>query len=115
MASAASSILSCGTLIAASVEAPTVFGRTTAPTRESVRTRLEWLMHDKSVVTDELVDVRYRIYSAVGLNVFEVATISGYIAMALGTGLTFTRDGVRVVVLGSVTADVAQAAARGLR
>ncbi len=32
--------------------------------------------------------VRYRIYSAVGLNVFEVATISGYIAMALGTGLT---------------------------
>ncbi len=34
---------------------------------------------------------------------------------ALGTGLTFTRDGVRVVVLGSVTADVAQAAARGLR
>ena len=36
---------------------------TAAPTRESVRTRLEWLMHDTSVVTDELVDVRYRIYS----------------------------------------------------
>ena len=34
---------------------------------------------------------------------------------ALGTALTFTRDGVRIVVLGSVTADVAQAAARGLR
>lgn len=33
----------------------------------------------------------------------------------LGTALTFTRDGVRVVVIGSVTADVAQAAARGLR
>lgn len=34
---------------------------------------------------------------------------------ALGTVLTYTRDGVRIVVLGSVTADVAQAAARGLR
>lgn len=33
----------------------------------------------------------------------------------LGTALTFTRAGVRVVVIGSVTADVAQAAARGLR
>jgi phosphatidylglycerol lysyltransferase len=32
--------------------------------------------------------VRYRIYSAVGLNAFEVAAVSGYIAMALGTGLT---------------------------
>ncbi len=32
--------------------------------------------------------VRYRIYSAVGLNAFEVATVSGYIAVALGTGLT---------------------------
>lgn len=32
--------------------------------------------------------VRYRIYSAVGLNAFEVAAISGYIAVALGTGLT---------------------------
>ena len=32
--------------------------------------------------------VRYRIYSAVGLNAFEVAAISGYIAVAQGTGLT---------------------------
>lgn len=32
--------------------------------------------------------VRYRIYSAVGLNAFEVATVSGYIAVVLGTGLT---------------------------
>lgn len=32
--------------------------------------------------------VRYRIYSAVGLNGFEVAAVSGYIAVALGMGLT---------------------------
>lgn len=32
--------------------------------------------------------VRYRIYSAYGLDAFEVATVSGYIAAALGTGLT---------------------------
>ncbi|MFZ5752356.1 MAG: lysylphosphatidylglycerol synthase domain-containing protein [Pseudomonadota bacterium] len=32
--------------------------------------------------------VRYRIHSAVGLNGFEVAAVSGYIAVALGTGLT---------------------------
>ena len=32
--------------------------------------------------------VRYRIYSAFGLNALEVATVSGYIAVALGTGLT---------------------------
>ncbi|WP_062489703.1 bifunctional lysylphosphatidylglycerol flippase/synthetase MprF [Labrenzia sp. CP4] len=32
--------------------------------------------------------VRYRIYSAVGLNAFEVGTVSAYIAIALGTGLT---------------------------
>lgn len=34
--------------------------------------------------------VRYRIYSAVGLNAFEVAQVSSYIAIALGVGLTFT-------------------------
>ncbi|GAB4079100.1 alpha/beta fold hydrolase [Modestobacter muralis] len=34
-----------------------------APTREKVRTRLEWLMHDPSVVTEELVETRYRIYT----------------------------------------------------
>ncbi|TDL87981.1 bifunctional lysylphosphatidylglycerol flippase/synthetase MprF [Meridianimarinicoccus aquatilis] len=32
--------------------------------------------------------VRYRIYSAFGLNAFEVTAVSTYIAMALGTGLT---------------------------
>lgn len=32
--------------------------------------------------------VRYRIYSAYGLDAFEVATVSGYIAAAIGTGLT---------------------------
>jgi pimeloyl-ACP methyl ester carboxylesterase len=32
-----------------------------APTRESVRKRLEWLMADPSRVTDELVETRYRI------------------------------------------------------
>lgn len=32
--------------------------------------------------------VRYRIYSAFGLDAFEVAAVSGYIAAALGTGLT---------------------------
>lgn len=32
--------------------------------------------------------VRYRIYSAVGLNALEVAAVSGYIGVALGTGLT---------------------------
>ncbi len=35
-----------------------------APTRDSVRERLEWLMYDKSLVTDELVEVRYRMYTA---------------------------------------------------
>lgn len=35
-----------------------------APTRDKVRARLEWLMHDPSTVTDELVETRYRIYSA---------------------------------------------------
>ncbi len=32
--------------------------------------------------------VRYRIYSAYGLDAFEVASVSGYIAAAIGTGLT---------------------------
>jgi 2-hydroxy-6-oxo-6-(2'-carboxyphenyl)-hexa-2,4-dienoate hydrolase len=34
-----------------------------APSREKVRTRLEWLVHDPAVVTDELVETRYRIYT----------------------------------------------------
>jgi 2-hydroxy-6-oxonona-2,4-dienedioate hydrolase len=33
-----------------------------APTRESVRQRLEWLMYHPEQVTDELVDVRLRIF-----------------------------------------------------
>ncbi|WP_283134556.1 alpha/beta fold hydrolase [Rhizohabitans arisaemae] len=37
-----------------------------APTRESVRARLEWLMLDPSVVTDELVECRYRYYTLPG-------------------------------------------------
>ena len=38
-----------------------------APTREAVRKRLEWLMLDpQKSVTDELVEVRYRIYSQPG-------------------------------------------------
>lgn len=36
------------------------------PTREAVRKRLEWLMYDPADVTDELVEVRYAIYSAPG-------------------------------------------------
>ncbi|WP_129667073.1 alpha/beta fold hydrolase [Phytoactinopolyspora endophytica] len=34
-----------------------------APTLESVRTRLEWLVADPASVTDELVETRYRIYT----------------------------------------------------
>ncbi len=48
--------------------------------------------------------VRYRIYSAVGLNAFEVAAISGYIAMALGTGLTLIGLAALAVHPGAVAA-----------
>lgn len=48
--------------------------------------------------------VRYRIYSAVGLNAFEVAAISGYIAVALGTGLTIVGVGALAVHPGAVGA-----------
>jgi len=34
--------------------------------RQNVRTRVEWLFHDKSLVTDELVDLRLRIYTQPG-------------------------------------------------
>lgn len=34
-----------------------------APTRESVRKRLEWLMLDPASVTDDLVETRYRIFT----------------------------------------------------
>ena len=33
------------------------------PTPETIRSRLEWLMHDPADVTDELVDIRLRMYS----------------------------------------------------
>jgi 2-hydroxy-6-oxonona-2,4-dienedioate hydrolase len=36
-------------------------------TRETVRKRLEWLMHDPKGVTDELIDVRYQIYAQPGM------------------------------------------------
>jgi 2-hydroxy-6-oxonona-2,4-dienedioate hydrolase len=36
------------------------------PNRDNVRTRLEWLMADPTVVTPDLVDMRYRIYSQPG-------------------------------------------------
>jgi len=48
--------------------------------------------------------VRYRIYSAVGLNAFEVAAISGYIAVALGTGLTLVGVAALAVHPGAVGA-----------
>ncbi|MEH7255132.1 alpha/beta hydrolase [Neobacillus niacini] len=35
-------------------------------TLENVKTRLEWLFHDKSFVTDELVQLRYQIYTQPG-------------------------------------------------
>lgn len=34
--------------------------------KDNVRTRLEWLMHDPAVVTDDLVETRYRIYTQPG-------------------------------------------------
>jgi 2-hydroxy-6-oxonona-2,4-dienedioate hydrolase len=36
------------------------------PTREAVRKRLEWLMKDPTIVSDELVEMRYRIYAQPG-------------------------------------------------
>lgn len=36
-------------------------------TREKVRKRLEWLMYDPNDVTEELVDIRYQIYSQPGV------------------------------------------------
>ncbi|MDG1116324.1 MAG: bifunctional lysylphosphatidylglycerol flippase/synthetase MprF [Flavimaricola sp.] len=54
--------------------------------------------------------VRYRIYSAVGLNAFEVAAISGYIAVALGTGLTIVGVAALAVHPGAVGAYLPYAA-----
>ncbi|MEZ5715513.1 MAG: bifunctional lysylphosphatidylglycerol flippase/synthetase MprF [Paracoccaceae bacterium] len=48
--------------------------------------------------------VRYRIYSAVGLNAFEVAAVSGYVAVALGTGLTLAGLAALAIHPGAVAA-----------
>jgi len=39
----------------------------TNPTRETVRKRLEFLMYDPNTVTDELVEIRYRLYTQPGM------------------------------------------------
>ncbi len=36
------------------------------PNRENIRKRLEWLMLDPSIVTEEMVDMRYRVYTQPG-------------------------------------------------
>ena len=36
------------------------------PDREAVRKRLQWLMHDPNVVTDDLVEMRYLVYTQPG-------------------------------------------------
>lgn len=48
--------------------------------------------------------VRYRIYSAVGLSAFEVAAVSSYVAMVLGTGLTLFGLGALILRPDAVTA-----------
>jgi 2-hydroxy-6-oxonona-2,4-dienedioate hydrolase len=40
----------------------------TDPTWERLKTRLEWLMHDKSLVHDDMVASRQRIYQGPGMN-----------------------------------------------
>ena len=52
---------------------------------------------------------RYRIYSAAGLNAFEVAAVSGYIAVALGTGLTLVGLAAIAVHPGAVDGVLSQA------
>lgn len=37
------------------------------PDRDAVRRRLEWLMHDPATVTDDLVEMRYLIYTQPGM------------------------------------------------
>ncbi|MEQ8166990.1 MAG: alpha/beta hydrolase [Alphaproteobacteria bacterium] len=39
---------------------------TGAPDREAIRARIRWLMYEDHSVTEELVDIRHRIYSAPG-------------------------------------------------
>ncbi|NMH97342.1 alpha/beta fold hydrolase [Pseudonocardia acidicola] len=47
------------------------------PTRDKVRTRLEWLMHDPTVVTQELVETRLHIYTRP-----DFATVAGRLVEA---------------------------------
>ena len=51
-------------------------------TRETVRNRLEWLMADPAQVTDELIEMRYRIYAQPGR-----AAVMGKIAGNIMGGL----------------------------
>ena len=53
-----------------------------APTREKVRTRLEWLVHDPSVITDELVETRYRIYTRPDFAAVAGDLVAGFTARA---------------------------------
>ncbi|MCW2636031.1 MAG: flnE [Blastococcus sp.] len=53
-----------------------------APTREKVRTRLEWLVHDPAVVTDELVETRYRIYTDPDFAVIASDLVAGFTSRA---------------------------------
>jgi pimeloyl-ACP methyl ester carboxylesterase len=53
-----------------------------APTREKVRTRLEWLVHDPAVVTDELVETRYRIYTRPDFAAIAGDLVAGFTARA---------------------------------
>jgi 2-hydroxy-6-oxonona-2,4-dienedioate hydrolase len=53
-----------------------------APTRDKVRTRLEWLMHDASVVTDELVETRYRIYTRPDFAAIAGELVAGFTSRA---------------------------------
>lgn len=48
--------------------------------------------------------VRYRIYSAVGLNAFEVAAVSGYVAIAFGIGVIVVGVGALAIHPGAVGA-----------
>ena len=67
-------------------------------TPSSIRSRLEWLMADPSVVTDELVDVRAKIYGSLAGNQ-ATRTYYGFNSSELGHAHDFSRqelEGLRV-------------------
>ena len=64
---------------------------TSTPTRQSVRARLEWLMHDASVVTDELVEARYKIYADPAFTAISDRMV-GELTGAGGGAWTLTRE-----------------------